>query len=93
MIWGGRNYCTLGSNALIVFAFDTYDCDSSGTICKDEMKIMLKEIYGADFDSNGLAHVSVVSTPLAVPSVGVATVHKVFHLCVPRTAHSQKSRP
>ena len=50
------NYCTVGPHALSIFAFDMYDCDSSGTIDKDEIRLMLKEVYGDEFDRNEFAH-------------------------------------
>ena len=40
------NYCTLSKAALILFAFDLYDNDSSGAIDVDEIELMLKEVYG-----------------------------------------------
>ena len=49
------NYCTLGPSALMLFAFDLYDSDSSGNIDKDEMKMMLKEVYGDGFENNDFA--------------------------------------
>ena len=49
------NYCTLGKSALCLFAFDLYDSDSSGYIETSEIKTMLKDIYGKQFDRSGLA--------------------------------------
>jgi len=46
------NYCTLAKNALIMFAFDLYDFDSSGKIDIREIKLMLEEIYGSSFENN-----------------------------------------
>lgn len=46
------NYCTLGKAALILFAFDLYDNDNSGKIDIDEIKLMLREVYGKDVDNS-----------------------------------------
>eukprot|EP00618_Florenciella_parvula_P032574 CAMPEP_0119541330 /NCGR_PEP_ID=MMETSP1344-20130328/52892_1 /TAXON_ID=236787 /ORGANISM="Florenciella parvula, Strain CCMP2471" /LENGTH=343 /DNA_ID=CAMNT_0007585287 /DNA_START=310 /DNA_END=1337 /DNA_ORIENTATION=- len=46
------NYCTLGKAALILFAFDLYDNDNSGKIDIDEIKLMLKEVYGKDVSNS-----------------------------------------
>jgi hypothetical protein len=35
-----------------LFAFDLYDKDSSGVIDSNEVKLMLKEIYGANYTQN-----------------------------------------
>ena len=40
------NYCTLGKAALVMFAFDLYDADSSGEIEPREIDRMLRELYG-----------------------------------------------
>lgn len=40
------NYCTFNKYALIRFAFELYDADSSGAIDTDEMSNMLKDVYG-----------------------------------------------
>jgi len=49
------SYCTLGKAALIIFAFDIFDRDSSGEIDIDEVKCFLKEVYGGDITHNALA--------------------------------------
>jgi len=49
------NYCTLGKGALILFAFDLYDNDSSGSIDVDEIELMLKEVYGKSVKTNSQA--------------------------------------
>lgn len=46
------NYCTLGKDTLILFAFDIYDKDSSGEIEGKEVQQMLKEIYGKNYKNN-----------------------------------------
>jgi hypothetical protein len=49
------NYCTLGKSALVLFAFDLYDADSSGAIEPDEVSRMLKDVYGKNFGKSKLA--------------------------------------
>ena len=46
------NYCTLGKDTLILFAFDIYDKDSSGEIEGKEVHQMLNEIYGKNYKNN-----------------------------------------
>lgn len=46
------NYCTLSKAALIMFAFDLYDNDNSGEIDLTEVELLLKEVYGREFQSN-----------------------------------------
>jgi len=46
---------TLGKAALLLFAFDLYDNDSSGFIDKDELGTMLRDIYGQNYSKNALA--------------------------------------
>lgn len=46
------NYCTLSKAALIMFAFDLYDNDNSGEIDLAEVELLLKEVYGREFQSN-----------------------------------------
>jgi len=46
------NYCTLSKAALIMFAFDLYDNDNSGEIDTGEVELLLKEVYGREFQSN-----------------------------------------
>ena len=40
------NYCTLSKATLVLFAFDIYDRDSSGELNLDEVKQMLRDVYG-----------------------------------------------
>lgn len=42
------NYCTLTKSSLVLFAFDLYDADNSGTITNNEVMDMLKDLYGKD---------------------------------------------
>jgi Ca2+-binding EF-hand superfamily protein len=42
------NYCTLTKSSLVLFAFDLYDKDNSGTITNNEVMDMLKDLYGKD---------------------------------------------
>lgn len=46
------NYCTLSKAALIMFAFDLYDNDNSGEIDLGEVELLLKEVYGREFQSS-----------------------------------------
>eukprot|EP01032_Pedospumella_encystans_P023367 gene23367-26451_t len=41
-----RNYCTLTSSTLEMFAFDMYDSDGSGEISPNEVTQMLTDIFG-----------------------------------------------
>lgn len=49
------NYCTLGKSTLVIFAFDLYDNDSSGSIGPEEVIKMLKDIYSDSYSTNGNA--------------------------------------
>mgnify|MGYP000395057526 CR=1 FL=1 len=49
------NYCTLGKATLVLFAFDIYDRDSSGELALDEVRAMLKDVYGSSFENNAHA--------------------------------------
>lgn len=49
------NYCTLGKATLVIFAFDLYDKDGSGIIDSDELGLMLKEVYGSQYEMNSYA--------------------------------------
>lgn len=46
------NYCTLSKAALVMFAFDLYDNDNSGEIDLSEVELLLKEVYGQEFQSS-----------------------------------------
>lgn len=46
------NYLTVGRSTLDIFTFDLYDSDSSGTLTVDEVKYMLKEIFGKTLSEN-----------------------------------------
>lgn len=46
------NYCTLSKAALVMFAFDLYDNDNSGEIDLSEVELLLKEVYGREFQSS-----------------------------------------
>ena len=41
------NYCSFNKTALIMFAFDLYDLDGSGTIELDEAHTVLRDLYGS----------------------------------------------
>jgi len=47
-------YCTLERRSLILFAFDLYDLDQSGSISVKEMKRILYEVYGASAEKRKL---------------------------------------
>lgn len=49
------NYCTLSKAALIMFAFDLYDNDNSGEIDIGEVELLLKEVYGKEFQTSSQA--------------------------------------
>lgn len=49
------NYCTLSKAALIMFAFDLYDNDNSGGIDIEEVELLLREVYGREFQANNQA--------------------------------------
>lgn len=51
-IW---NYCSFTRSALVLFAFDLYDIDNSGTIGLDEVQLICREVYGDQFQANTLA--------------------------------------
>mmetsp|Transcript_31217 Transcript_31217/g.82690 ORF Transcript_31217/g.82690 Transcript_31217/m.82690 type:complete len:433 (+) Transcript_31217:191-1489(+) len=46
------NYCTLNKTTLMVFAFDLYDSDASGHICRAEAEGMCKELWGGEWEKN-----------------------------------------
>jgi len=46
------NYCSLGRSTLPLFAFDTFDVDSSGRLTPDEVVAMLKEMYGRTYNDS-----------------------------------------
>lgn len=54
------NYCTLSKAALIMFAFDLYDNDNSGAIDIGEVELLLKEVYGREFQSSAHAQTIMV---------------------------------
>lgn len=56
------NYCTLTKSSLVLFAFDLYDKDNSGTITNNEVMDMLKDLYGKDYKKNPQA--KLISTEL-----------------------------
>ena len=78
------NYCTLSKPSLVMFAFDLYDEDGSGCIEMDEMKQMLREVYGKKFESTPLAYkilekMDKMSSDLAFdPNI---TVHRFGKFC------------
>ncbi|GBG33868.1 Calcium-dependent protein kinase 1 [Hondaea fermentalgiana] len=49
------NYATLTKSTLIIFAFDLYDGDESGSMELEEIMDMCKDVYGADFEKSRLA--------------------------------------
>ena len=46
------NYCTLTKASLMMFAFDLYDKDQSGSIAGEEVIDMLHDLYGKEFKQN-----------------------------------------
>ena len=48
-IW---NYCTYELKALVKFAFGLFDIDGSGTLEKDEVEELIREVYGDAWNSN-----------------------------------------
>ena len=54
------NYCTLSKAALIMFAFDLYDNDNSGEIDIGEVELLLKEVYGREFQTSSQAQAIMV---------------------------------
>lgn len=40
------NYCIEDRTSLLMFAFDLYDEDKSGLLSKDEIKVLLKDVFG-----------------------------------------------
>jgi len=78
------NYCTLTKPSLVLFAFDLYDRDGSGTIELDEMVILCKDIYGKDYHKNRLAQQILDKIQIlndAVTGSGEVTVEKFAHFC------------
>jgi len=49
------NFCMLKPNTLTDFTFDLYDLDGDGEISYDELVTMVKELYGAAWDTSSLA--------------------------------------
>ncbi|CAM9201691.1 unnamed protein product [Ectocarpus sp. 12 AP-2014] len=64
------NYCTLSKAALIMFAFDLYDNDNSGEIDIGEVELLLKEVYGREFQSN--THAQTIMAKLRGSELGLA---------------------
>lgn len=52
------NYCTLSEHSLMLFAFDLYDCDLSGAISKDEIKVLIRDLHGGKVGTNKFAKAS-----------------------------------
>eukprot|EP01041_Mallomonas_annulata_P012097 gene12097-25376_t len=49
VIW---NYCTLGKTGLGLFAFDLYNKDGSKELTASELRNMLQDLYGANYQTN-----------------------------------------
>jgi Ca2+-binding EF-hand superfamily protein len=49
------NFCTTDSDALILFAFQLYDREGKGLLNVADVKHMLLELFGKDFERNSLA--------------------------------------
>jgi Ca2+-binding EF-hand superfamily protein len=49
---GSWNYLTISSSSLPIFTFDLYDHDGSGVIELKEVMIMMRDLYGDQFESN-----------------------------------------
>lgn len=63
------NYCTLSKASLIMFAFDLYDNDNSGEIDLAEVELLLKEVYGRDFESS--THAQTIMAKLRGGDLGI----------------------
>ncbi|CAM9923562.1 unnamed protein product [Scytosiphon promiscuus] len=63
------NYCTLSKAALIMFAFDLYDNDNSGEIDLGEVELLLKEVYGREFQSS--THAQTIMAKLRGSELGM----------------------
>ena len=40
---------------VVLFAFDLYEKDASGIIDKEEVRLMLKEVYGSGYENSAYA--------------------------------------
>lgn len=49
------NFCSLSPETLCNFTFDLYDLDNDGEISYDEIETMVRELYGASWDTSQLA--------------------------------------
>lgn len=49
------NYCSLGKASLVMFAFDIYDRDDSGTLTNTEVLRILRDVYGKQYEENAQA--------------------------------------
>lgn len=63
------NYCTLSKAALVMFAFDLYDNDNSGEIDMVEVELLLKEVYGREFQ--GSTQAQAIMTKLRGGDLGI----------------------
>lgn len=48
-------FCTLGEDELVMFAYELYDMDGSGTMDKIEVQQILEDVYGKQFATNPMA--------------------------------------
>jgi hypothetical protein len=61
-----------------VFAFDLYDCDSSGVLCANEVSHMLQDIYGKKESKSNFNAISVTKEIKAIESNGELLSLKQF---------------
>lgn len=54
-VFGLWNFCTTDSDALILFGFQLYDKGGKGLLDLNDVKHMMIELFGKDYESNGLA--------------------------------------
>jgi Ca2+-binding EF-hand superfamily protein len=48
-------FCTLEEDELVMFAYELYDMDGSGSMDKAEVQQILEDVYGKQFATNPMA--------------------------------------